>query len=57
MTFKCSYLVRVLTLDVPKGRVSDIYIEHDKWCPMVGGNGSKPCKPDFYLDGKKLLLS
>lgn len=29
----------------------DIQVIHDSWCPILGGDGRKQCKPQYRLDG------
>ena len=57
-TLPCGYLATVWCLIelglVPTGRVSHLTIEHDPWCPAVGGAGTRPCQPHFFLDGVRV---
>ncbi len=50
----CNYLNAVLRLAalglVPAGS-SLLTIQHDPWCPVLGGDGSKRCAPTFTLNG------
>jgi hypothetical protein len=36
---------------VEAGRIYDLTVEHDDWCPIIGGDGSRECEPTFKLDG------
>jgi len=56
----CGYIKGVLRLIalglVPAGKLSHLTIEHDPWCPAVGGAGSMPCRPEFFLDGVRMMF-
>jgi len=53
-TFPCNYLASVRRLIalglVPAGKLSHLTIEHDPWCPVLGGAGDRPCVPTYSLD-------
>jgi len=54
-TSPCDYLAgvwRLIALGlVPAGKLSHLTIEHDPWCPVLGGAGDQPCVPTYSLDG------
>ena len=58
-TFPCDYVDGVLVVAIemlPSRHVSHLTIEHDPWCPMLGGAGDRPCRPDFFLDGVRVVF-
>ena len=30
----------------------DLIVQHDDWCPVVLGDGSRPCEPRFIYRGE-----
>lgn len=44
-----SYLARALAAMSAPG-LWVVRVSHDDWCPMVGGDGSKPCTPDIVVE-------
>ncbi len=59
-TYSCDYLAgvwRLIALGlVPAGKLSHLTIEHDPWCPVLGGVGTRPCQPHFFLDGVRMIF-
>src|SRR2546426_10968298 len=59
-TSPCDYLAgvwRLIALGlVPAGKLSHLTIEHDPWCPVLGGAGTKRCEPAFYLNGERVTF-
>jgi len=43
-----------IRLQLAPGGVSHLTIEHDAWCPCLGGDGSQECHPRFLLDGRDI---
>lgn len=51
----CDYMTGILKIAERLGIGAwQVEVAHDTWCPMVQGDGSKPCEPDFYVLGRKV---
>jgi len=44
----------VSRLGLERGAVSFLDIRHDNWCPIVGGDGHAPCRPEYWLNGRNV---
>ncbi len=56
MTAPCPAPVELARLGMRLGiapwTVSLLEVRHDDWCPRVGGDGHRPCRPEYWFQGR-----